>query len=74
MNEGLEHRFYVPSEYWDEWYKIVHDNNLSRFALGSTGVENGIKKNSDHWNVQANLRAEAEGLPPRENLLLREFK
>lgn len=70
MNEGIEHHFYVPAEYWDEWNRIIQANRLNRFQMRSMGVENAVKKHSGHWNIQANLRAEAEGLSGRENMLL----
>jgi len=74
MNDGIEERFYIPLEYYLEWNKIVIENRLGRFRLGSTGVPNCIPKDNSHWEIQANLRSEAEGLPPIENLLLREFR
>ena len=74
MNEGLEETFYVPLEYYAAWNRAIYAAGLNKFRLRTIGIPNAMPKNSAHWCIQANLRAEELGLPPIENLLERGFK
>jgi len=67
-NEGIEERFYIPLEFYNEWNALLVQSRFAHLRMGSRGVPLGTPLASEHLHAKACYIADKLGLKSR-NLL-----